>query len=260
MGDPDYGPQATSAAGTDPRGRVRGWRSGSRALRRTAVDADAAADGNVAGGTADLDDLRWLRLPGTAREVRMVSDLFATRAPASRVDIFTRADASESNLRGLHEQGVLQDYRYLLFAAHGYLADEPAVNSVVLARPSVRDPSAHGSFRHDGYVSAAEWPSLDLRSDLVVVSACDSGAGSSLPGEGVLGLAYALAAAGNVHALLTLWPVHDDATAAFVTEFFRHVLDGDPPAVALASTKRLFMNHARYSRPWYWAGFVLYGP
>ncbi len=266
MGDPDYGAAADPAATSGDRRGLRGWNV---AAARNADRKTRQADAGIAVADAPpLSALRWQRLPGTAREVARVAEVMA-RQPVPidggggppRIDILTGGQAAEPALRQLAERGDLRRYRYLLFAAHGYLSDEPALNSVVLTQPrhgavdaAVADPQA------DGYITAAEWPTFDLRSDVVVISACDSGAGEALPGEGVIGLPFALAAAGNVHTLLTLWPVHDQATADFVTLFFQGLAEGRAPAEALAQTQRAFMRDRRYARARYWAGFVLYGP
>lgn len=79
--------------------------------------------------------------------------------------------ATEHNLQGLNAKGELKNYRYLLFSTHGYLSQsEPALSSLVLGLVN----RASGT---DGYVTAAEWPGYDLRSDLAVLSACDTGVG-----------------------------------------------------------------------------------
>ena len=91
------------------------------------------------------------------------------------------------------------------------------------------------------------------------MSACDSGVGKVVGGEGVLGLPFALFVAGNVNTLLTLWPVDDRATAEFVAAFFARVKSGATASQSLAATKREFSRHRRWSHPAYWAAFVLVG-
>ena len=75
----------------------------------------------------------------------------------------------------------------------------------------------------DGYITAAKWPNYDLKSDLVVLSACDTGMGKVIQGEGVMGLPYALYVAGNKNTLLSLWPVVDESTAEFMVIFFQKI-------------------------------------
>ena len=111
----------------------------------------------------------------------------------------------------------------------------------------------------DGYVTAAEWPLYDIRSDLTVLSACDTGVGKTQAGESVMGLPYALFVAGNKNTLLSLWPVDDDATAEFMSRFFAKLKAGQTQPDALSATKREFVAHPQWSQPKFWAAFVLYG-
>ena len=192
-------------------------------------------------------NLRWNNLPGTALEVDAVAKVFP-----SGVDKYTDAQASEASLQGLNKAGKLADYRYLLFSAHGYLASNPTLTSLVL---SLDKPTPEA----DGYVTAAEWPAYNFKSDLMVLSACDTGVGKTLPGEGVMGLPYALFVAGNKNTLLTLWPVDDEATAEFMTRFFTRLRNGESQVSALTAVKREFAADPVYNNPRYWAAFVLYG-
>jgi CHAT domain-containing protein len=200
----------------------------------------------------ELDGM-WQNLPGTEREVRAVAALFAGQG----VNVQLGERATEHNLQGLSERGELREYRYLLFSTHGYVsAEQPGLSSVVLGLTN----RAAGT---DGYVTAAEWPGYDLRSDVAVLSACDTGVGRVVTGEGVMGLPYALFVAGNVNTVLTLWPVEDDATAAFVRALFGRLKAGQSPGRALSETKRQFVRSPPkpgYGNPAVWAPFVLVGP
>ncbi len=213
---------------------------GTRARLRSTALRDASQ-------LRDLDGL-WPDLPGTEAEVQAVARLF----PGSS-SVHLGEQATEARLQSLNAQGQLRQYRYLLLSAHGYLSpDEPALSSIVLGLQQ-RTPEA------DGYVTAAEWPGYDLRSELTVLSACDSGIGKVVGGEGVMGLPFALFVAGNVNTVLSLWPVDDRATAEFVAAFFTRVRAGANATQALAATKREFAGHRRWSHPSYWAPFILVG-
>lgn len=219
---------------------LRGPTDVSTLARSSAADPQAARRAYFALG------ITWSPLPGAAREARAVAALFPGAA------VYTGDEASEERLQQLHASRQLAGYRYLLFATHGYLSTEvPALSSVVLRQP--------GSEQADGYVTAAEWAGYSLRSELTVLSACETGLGKDVAGEGVMGLPYALFVAGNRNTLLSLWKVPDESTSEFMIRFFRKLRAGVPQPAALAQTRREMMTIPRYRDPIHWAGFVLYG-
>ncbi len=192
---------------------------------------------------------RWPNLPGTGTEIANVAQIFG----AGQATIFTRQDATEAKLLQLNSQHALTEFRYLLFSAHGFLSvEEPALSALVLSQVN----KAPGT---DGYVTAAKWPGYELASDLVVLSACETGLGKIVQGEGVMGLPYALYVAGNKNTLLSLWPVFDEGTAEFMTAFFTKLKAGMTQSAALSETKREFIAGSRFPAPAYWAPFILYG-
>ena len=193
-------------------------------------------------------DLQWPNLPGTLKELSALKKVFR------RATIYKQRQATETKLKSLNKQRFLEKYRYLVFSAHGFLSpDIPALSSVVLGQ--VDNPKGI-----DGYVTAGEWPGYDLKSDLMVLSACETGLGEVVGGEGVLGLPYALFVAGNKNTLLTLWSISDEITVEFMTSFFKKLKAGQGQIDALTATKREFLNKGKpYNNPVYWAAFVLYG-
>jgi CHAT domain-containing protein len=234
VGDPDLTTLARAAAPRTP-----GEDAAVRAQALLALDTGLAR-------TPELPLLE--RLPGARAEVLGVARARGTR----QTDLLLGPQATEAQLRRLAASGALERYRYLLFATHGLLnADLPLLSAIVLGREGRDDPN-------DGIVTALKWTGLRLGSDLVVLSACESGLGSELPGEGIMGLPYALFVAGNRQTILTLWPVPDRSTARFVTRLFERLASGQDSAEALAATKREFVRtHGDSTRVW--AGFVLYG-
>jgi CHAT domain-containing protein len=197
----------------------------------------------------NLMHMRWPNLPGTETEVANVARIFGP----DHSTIYTLQDATEAKLLQLNREHALADFRYLLFSTHGFLSmEEPALSAVVLGQVD----KAPGT---DGYVTAAEWPGYELASDLVVLSACETGLGKIVQGEGVMGLPYALYVAGNKNTVLSLWSVADESTAAFMTSFFAKLKRGLPQSSALNETKREFIAGARFKHPFFWAPFVLYG-
>jgi len=204
--------------------------------------------GDYSGALRQLN-MNWQTLPGSLEELSALERLFKETNPR----IYKQAEATEAHLQSLNEKGLLAQHRYLVFSAHGYLSSKvPALSSIVLGQ--VNNPPDI-----DGYVTAGEWPGYNLKSDLMVLSACETGLGKNIGGEGVIGLPYALYVAGNKNTLLTLWTISDRATTQFITSFFKKLKAGMGQIEALTATKREFLRDKDFSSPLYWAAFVLYG-
>jgi CHAT domain-containing protein len=195
----------------------------------------------------------WPDLPGTGEELAALTKLFDLKQGAN---LFSRDDASQSTVRRLHSDGSLQRFQHIVFAAHGYLdANAPDLSAIVLSQVGLGP-------NEDGYLRAPELASFDFRSDLVFVSACETGVGKAVSGEGILGLPFALQAGGAAATVLTLWKIIDGTSAEFVTRFFDKVKAGAPSAAALAETKREFIRGEAGEQgklPAAWAAFVYYG-
>ena len=96
--------------------------------------------------------------------------------------------------------------------------------------------------------------------ELVLISACESGLGDLQVGEEVYGLKRSIAVAG-ASSLLSLWKVDDSATAAFMESFYQRLKQGNGKADALAQMQREFRNHSipMWREPYVWAAFQLSG-
>lgn len=191
----------------------------------------------------------WPNLAGTLAEAQALHALMGGA-------IFTGRNASKAELRQLSSSGELATFQNLHFAAHGYLdTTVPSLSALVLTATGTDEAN-------DGYITAGEWPSFILKSDLLVMSACETGLGKIVSGEGVQGLPYALYVAGNRDTLLSLWQVSDEGTSVFMKRFWGKVKNGETHAQALAETKLEFQRGdegSTYSQAYYWAPFVLYG-
>ena len=137
--------------------------------------------------------------------------------------------------------------------------ESPLLRSgIVLA--GANQPNQGGS--DDGYLTALEVAQLDWSgTDLVVISACESGRGEIRTGEGVYGLKRSIAVAGARSSLLSLWKVDDQATAAFMQSFYQRLKEGKGKGKALTETQQEFRNHpiAGLRHPYVWAAFQLSG-
>jgi CHAT domain-containing protein len=114
---------------------------------------------------------------------------------------------------------------------------------------------------NDGYLHAYELHNLQLNTELVTLSACNTGFGKIQTGEGVMSLGRAFAYAGSPNVLMSLWSVPDGSTSKIMTEFYKHLANGMPKDVALRKAKLAYLNNADNltSNPFYWSSFVLIG-
>jgi len=108
----------------------------------------------------------------------------------------------------------------------------------------------------DGYISAREISQMNFQhTDLVVLSACESGIGTVSGLEGVQGFQRAFSLAGARHTLVSLWPISDKHTAEIMRTFYSYLLTGKSKAQALRLAQQEMK--AKYKVPYYWAGFML---
>ncbi len=157
--------------------------------------------------------------------------------------------------RELVESGLLGGYRIVHFATHGLLHPvHPGLSGVVL---SLLDEDGRPQ---DGFLRAHEVAALDLPADLVVLSACRTGLGREVRGEGLVGLTQAFFQAGARRVVVSLWSVNDGATAELMARFYRHLLeDRLPPAAALRRAQLAILAEERWEAPYFWAPFSLSG-
>ena len=100
---------------------------------------------------------------------------------------------------------------------------------------------------------------LHLNARLVVLSACETGRGALRAGEGLIGMSWALLAAGTPAAVVADWKADSAATAKLMVELHRRFLAGDSPAEALRHAQAVLRHEARYAHPYYWAPFTVVG-
>ncbi len=169
-------------------------------------------------------------------------------------EVYSGADARESRFKS--EAGK---FRILHLATHGILDNaSPMYSSVLL--------SAEDDGREDGVLEAREIMQMDLKADLVVLSACETARGRISAGEGVIGLTWALFVAGAPTTVVSQWKVETASTAALMLAFHRALKSESRGNGSVFSTARALQRaelqifrSRRYVHPFYWAGFVLVG-
>jgi len=149
----------------------------------------------------------------------------------------------------------LANYRIIHFATHGLINSErPELSGIVL---SLFDNEGHPQ---NGFLRLHDIYNLHLPADLVVLSACSTGLGKDVRGEGLIGLTRGFMYAGASGVIASLWKVDDDATAELMKQFYEALFQkGMAPAAALRYAQLTLSQNKRWQSPYYWAGFVIQG-
>jgi CHAT domain-containing protein len=181
-------------------------------------------------------------LPEAQKEVSTIAELYDTQ----RSLVVTQDHAQEEVVKQ-----KANDFEIIHLATHGILNNaSPMYSHLVLS---------HGS-SEDGLLEAWEIMELNLKARLIVLSACDTARGRIGPGEGVIGLSWALFIAGTPTALLSQWKVDSASTTSFMVEFHKNFRVSKFPIDKAAQQAALhLMKISDYSHPFYWAGFVVVG-
>ncbi len=188
------------------------------------------------------------RLFNTIKELKAISSVF----PKSN-KVFMRDNAREGVVKK-----NLSGYKYIHFATHGILDERnPEFSGVVMNLIKARKPE-------DGFLQASEIFELKINSDLVVLSACETGLGKVIKGEGMVGLTRAFMYAGTPSIVVSLWTVSDDSTSKLMIYFYRYLAKGLNKDQALRQAKIQLMNETSdeelvYHDPFYWGPFILNG-
>ena len=144
-------------------------------------------------------------------------------------------------------------------ATHGYFHPQLAMSSGVLLTPADKEPGV-GDTENDGALQAWEFGrTLPLRADLVVLSACETGRGERVRGEGLVGLTRALQGAGARSVVATHWKVADESTAELMVSFHEKLRAGLSKDEALRKAMAETAAKPETSHPFYWAPFFLTG-
>jgi len=150
----------------------------------------------------------------------------------------------------------LANYRVVHFATHGFLdLTHPGLSGLAL---SLYDDNGRPV---DGFLRLNDIFNLKLPVQLVVLSACKSGQGKLVKGEGLVGLTRGFMYAGAASLTVSLWEVDDAATSELMIRFYKRLLAGEHlrPATALRAAQLSVMKETRWEHPYYWAPFTVEG-
>jgi CHAT domain-containing protein len=198
-----------------------------------------------------LMDEKLEPLPEAERQVNAIRQIYG----AAKSKVYIGAEASEE-----HAKAEAGSYRILYFATHGILNNSSPMYSYL------RLAHSEGDTNEDGLLEAWEIMKLDLKADLVVLSACETARGRVGTGEGMIGISWALFVAGSPTSILSQWKVDSASTTELMVEFHRQLkaqmanpADSFSAARALREAELKLLRSERYRNPFYWAGFVVTG-
>jgi len=190
--------------------------------------------------------LTFGRLPFSRQEVEAIAGLFPNRSRT-----YLGADASEE-----HAKAVGKAVRYIHFATHGVFDERLPLNSALV----LTIPNKAGEGRDNGLLQAWEiLEQLRIDADLVTLSACNTGLGKDLRGEGLIGLTRAFQYAGARSVLASLWSVDDFQTMELMRHFYAGLRAGRTKDEALRAAQAALAHSQSSAAPYYWAGFSLSG-
>jgi CHAT domain-containing protein len=201
-------------------------------------------------------------LPGSEQETRAIAQLFQshTEEPAT---VLLGTESTEESVKAM-----IQGKRIAHFATHGYYCGEPGrdvrAHSYRLVDPLLQSGLVLSNIDGDGLLTAQELVCLDLRSlDWVVLSACGSGLGRLVAGEGTFGLRRAFEIAGAGTVVTALWEIGDSQTRSLMSEIYRRRLSGASTIDAIRRAQLDRLRHQRLSlnriHPTLWGGIIAEG-
>ncbi|ACK65614.1 TPR repeat-containing protein [Rippkaea orientalis PCC 8801] len=193
------------------------------------------------------DDNTLPRLPGTRTEAQAILPLFPESQRISAFD-------SQANI-AFASNPQLSQYRFVHFATHGiFNSESPELSGVVLSLVDAKGNSVNGFLRLN------EIFNLNLPVELVILSACETGLGKEVKGEGLVGLTRGFMYAGSPRVLVSLWKVDDQATAEMMTRFYRLMLQKKmSPVDALREAQLQMQQETEWKSPYYWGAFLVQG-
>jgi CHAT domain-containing protein len=193
------------------------------------------------------DDYGFQPLKENENEINLIAGLVNSKSVTRTV--LSGDDANEAQIKHLD----LSKYKYIHFATHGFVNTyNPGLSGLALTNT--------GKAGEDNILFTSEIYNLNLRADLVCLSACETGLGENAPGEGLIGLGRAFFYSGAHNLLVSLWKVPDESTSQFMIDFYQKFFNPDAHlSNSLRLAKLKMIKSSAYQNPYYWAPFVLVG-
>ena len=212
-------------------------------------ERDASVSAHLEPATL-VQDASSSQLPFAREEATIVASAFGK----TRTSTFTGESASRSRALSLD----WSQYQVAHFATHAVFRNaHPELSGLILANGvSAKDS---GATTKPSVLTYADVLRMKANLDLVVLSACNSGIGRFVPGEGMMGLDNAFLASGSKRVIATLWPVDDEASSIFMGYFYRSLAGTHSPSLSLKKAQQQMATSSQWNSPYYWGAFVLSG-
>ena len=187
------------------------------------------------------------RLRFTRQEAQTILSLVTSDSSSQKIDF----DASRTTAT----DGSLANYQIVHFATHGIANNKnPELSGIVMSMVDDKGNLVNGFLRLTDIFN------LKLAANLVVLSACQSGMGQNVKGEGMVGLTRGFMYAGAQRVAVSLWNVDDEGTSVLMQKFYQKMLQQKlAPAAALRAAQIEMMQQEKWQSPYYWAAFTLQG-
>lgn len=168
-------------------------------------------------------------------------------------DLFTEQKASEKAFKT-----TSPNYRILHLGTHAEANDRSPLQSRLFFAKALPDDTLD---KDDGYLYAYEIYSMQLKAELAVLTACQTGHGAYRQGEGVISLAHSFMYAGCPSVIMSLWKIDDKTSADIITAFYKLLSKGKSKSESLRQAKLDYLDEASetLAHPYYWAGLALIG-
>lgn len=197
--------------------------------------------------SVSLNGKRFSELRFSEKEVKNIVTLHEKKRKQAVGYFFT--DASEENFKS-----NVGNYKYVHIATHGIINEEnPQLSGIIFSQPT------DSTCSEDGILYSQETYNLDLNTDLVVLSSCESGIGKEIRGEGLMALTRGFLYSGASNLIVSLWKVSDKHTSQLMVALYRNILDGKGYVCSLRKAKLRMIKNSKTAFPRSWSSFVLIG-
>lgn len=189
-------------------------------------------------------------LPSSETEIRDIFKMFRKKGYLAKGCLFASASKQHFN------SDSIAPFKFIHLATHGFVdSEKPELSNVQFT-------NLEGD-RQAGLLYSSAVYAMKFNCDLLILSACETGLGKIMKGEGIVGLSRAFIIAGTSNLIVSLWKVADISTSKLMIEFYKQLLNANicesGYSEILQAAKLKLINNPKYARPYFWSPFILIG-